>query len=199
MMTGPLLKKRAGDEGKIIWTEYPKQERQLLLQSLVGLDLDSRVPPTLRSAFTAISRKLDELRGRGALDDAAKAMGDAHTDLVWDDVGLSISAHVSRRNTLLAVAPLYHLTPCGRTIDCGEGPKLYSSDWEFAHAFGGRQKEPDIDYFRPCWWCSGSGLIGKRPWSLICEGAFIFNLLWMFVKHRLAKGRWTSPGFEAEI
>ena len=199
MTTGPLFKKQLGEHGKIVWTEYSSQERQNLLQSLTGSDLDARVPPTLRSAFAAISRKLDELRGKGAFDDMAKVLGEARTDLMWDDAGLSISAHITRRDKLLAVAHIYGLTPCGREIDCGEGPKIFSSDWDFAQAFGGRQKEPDIDYFQPCWWCRGSGLMGQRPWSLLCEVAFIIKLLWMLVKHRLEKGHWTTPGEEGRI
>lgn len=199
MMTGPLFKQHVGDDGKTVWTEYSRQERQNLLKSLTGPDLDAKVPLGLRSALTAISRKLDELRGKGTLDDMAKVLAEARTDLGWDDVGLNICAHIYRREKLLTVALLYNLTPCGRKIDCGEGPKIFSSDWDFAAAFGGRQKEPEIDYFRPCWWCRGSGLIDKKPWRLFCESVFIFKLLWMFVKDRLAKRRETTPGAEAGI
>lgn len=199
MRNGPLFKKQVNAENTIIWTEYSKQERQALLESLRGPDLDARVPPTLRNTLTAISSKLDELRGKGALDDAAKSMGEAQTDLGWDDVALSIHAHISQRDELLAVAPLYTLTPCGRTIDCGEGPKLYSSDWEFTQAFSGRPKEPDIDYFRPCWWCRGRGANEKQPWKLLCEATFISKLFGALLKHRIEKGRWTTSSFEADI
>lgn len=199
MRTEPLFNKTVGDDGITVWTECPRQERQMLVQALAGSDLDGKVPLALRKAFATISLKFDELRGKGALDDAAKTMGKAQAAIGWDDVGLNIRAHISKRDKLVAVAHLYTLTPYGRTIDCGEGPKLYSSDWEFVQAVGGRQKEPDIDYFRPCWWCRGGGVNEKQPWKFVCEAAFIFKLFGSLLKHRIEKGRWTTSGFEAEL
>lgn len=187
LRTAPLLKQsHVADDGRVVWKDYSQQERRVALRCITGGRLDELVPVPIRKAFDAVIEKLDELRGTGEMDEVVGPLGEASKELgAYDDFGLRISAHISRGSRLAAVATLWHLTPYGRKIDCGEGPKLYASDWDFVRARGGRPRTADIDYFVPCWWCRGNGVIERRFWRSFAHCVLVVKLLLSLLRRRI--------------